>query len=308
MASQVNVGLLVPGSFREAPPKMPEFTEFFRRADQLGFHSLWVIDRIFHEINVLEPMTLLTCAAAVTSRIRLGTSVLLFVFRNPVQLARTTATLDHLSGGRLTLGISLGGRDYEFEPLGISKERRVSRFRENLALLRELWAEGDTSHHGRLYNMDNVNVAPKPVQRPGIPIVIGGTAEPVLKRSGQEADGWVAGGGGTPETFRQSWEKVQGYAREAGKDPDSLDAGKLMYICVGDDRDWCRNNLVEYTHAYYGDQYDVDNNCAFGPPEECAKKIQSFVDAGVKTMILGPSSPNVGQITRIANEVVPLLK
>ena len=65
---------------------------------------------------------------------------------------------------------------------------------------------------------------------------------------------------------------------------------------------------MEYTHAYYGDQYDVDSNCAFGPPEEYAKKIQSFVDAGAKTMILGPSSPNVGQITRIANEVVPLLR
>ena len=78
-------------------------------------------------------MTLLTCAAAVTSRVRLGTSVLLFALRNPVLMAKTTATLDYLSGGRLILGVSLGGRDNEFEPLGVSMQQRVSRLRENLA-------------------------------------------------------------------------------------------------------------------------------------------------------------------------------
>ena len=222
MPTNANIGLLVPGSFAGDPPAMEEFTQFFRRADELGYHSLWVIDRIFHQNSVLEPLTLLTCAAAVTSRIRLGTSVLLFVFRNPVQLARTTATLDYLSGGRLTLGISLGGRDHEFGPMGISTQRRVSRFRENLSLLRKLWNEKNVSHHGRFYHMDDVNVEPKPVQQPGIPIILGGSAEAVLKRSAEEADGWVAGGGGGPDAFRQSWQKVKDYAQAAGKDPDSL--------------------------------------------------------------------------------------
>src|SRR5438105_5191518 len=118
MASNARVGILVPGSFAGTPPTLSEFTAFFQRADDLGLHSLWVIDRIFHTVNVLDPMTLLTCAAAVTSRVRLGTSVLLFALRNPVLMAKTTATLDYLSGGRLILGVSLGGRDNEFEPLG----------------------------------------------------------------------------------------------------------------------------------------------------------------------------------------------
>ena len=180
MPTDATLGLLVSGSFRSEPPQMEEFTQFFRRADDLGFDSLWVIDRIYHDINILEPMTLLTCAAAVTSRIRLGTSVLLFLFRNPVQLARTTATLDYLSGGRVTLGISLGGRDFEFGPMGISRERRVSRFRESLSLMRKLWTEKSVTHHGRFYNKDNVTVEPKPVQKPGIPILIGGSADRVL--------------------------------------------------------------------------------------------------------------------------------
>ncbi len=309
MPTDAKMALLVPGSFAVAPPNIEEYTQFFRRADDLGFHSLWVIDRIFHQINIMEPLTLLTCAATVTTRVRLGTSVLLSLFRNPVQLARTTATLDYLSGGRVTLGISLGGRDHEFEAMGIAKDRRVSRFRENLTLMRKLWAETDVTHHGRFYHLDNVNMWPKPLQKPGIPIIIGGSADAVLKRSAEDADGWVAGTGGDQEIFRQAWQKVQGYARAAGKDPDSLDSGKLMYIFVGENRAQCRESLIKFTQAYYGPQYDVDtNNCAFGPAEQCAEKIQGFIDAGAKTMLLGPTWPDVSQITRIAEEVVPLLR
>ena len=308
MTTEAKIGLLVPGSFAGTPPSMQDFTQFFRRADELGFDSLWVIDRIFHDINILEPMTLLTCAAAVTNRIRLGTSVLLFLFRNPVQLAKTAATLDHLSGGRLTLGISLGGRDFEFGPMGIDRERRVSRFRESLALMRKLWTEDNVTHHGRFYDMDNVTVLPKPVQQPGIPIWFGGSAEGALKRSAELADGWVGGGSGGNDAYRQTWQKVKDYAQAAGKDPESLDSGRLAYVYVDQDREKCRQALVEFTHAYYGPQYDVDNNCVFGSAEECAAMIQGFIDAGAKTMILGPTWPDVDQIERIAREVVPLLK
>ncbi len=213
MATNANIGLLVPACFKDQPPKLSEFAEFFQRAESLGFHSLWCIDRVFHPINIIEPMALLTCAATVTSRIRLGTAVYLFVLRNPVLAAKTFATLDYLSEGRLTLGISLGGRDNEFEPLGVSMKRRVSRFEEGLALMRKLWTERDVSFHGRYYNMDNVNVDPKPVQKPSIPIIMGGNADPVFKRAAQEADGWVAGGAGTAEGFGGSWQKVRGYAQ-----------------------------------------------------------------------------------------------
>ena len=308
MATNARVGILIPGSFAGTPPTLPEFTAFFRCADDLGLHALWVIDRIFHTVNILDPMTLLTCAAAVTSRIRLGTSVLLFALRNPVLMAKTTATLDYLSGGRLILGVSLGGRDNEFEPLGVSMQQRLSRLRENLTVMRQLWTEPQVTFHGRHYHMDNVSMEPKPLQKPGIPILMGGRAEAVLKRSAEAADGWIAGGQGTPEAFREAWQKVRGYAQAAGKDPDALDAGKLMYISVGADRERCREQLRAFTHAYYGPQFDVDANCAFGPPEVCAAKIQGFLDAGAKTVMLGPTWPDVEQVRRIAHEVVPRLQ
>ena len=177
-----------------------------------------------------------------------------------------------------------------------------------MAVMRTLWSEQNASFHGRYYHMDNVNIEPKPLQKPGIPIIMGGRAEAVLKRSAEEADGWVAGGQGNPESFAENWEKVRGHAVAAGKDPSTLEAGKLLYITVGEDREGCKNRLMEYTHAYFGPQFDVDSNCAFGPAEECAGRIQGFIDAGVKTVMLGPTWPDVEQVSRIAAEVIPRLR
>jgi probable F420-dependent oxidoreductase len=308
MATTAKIGLMIPGSYVGAMPPPSAFNEFFRRADELGFDALWTIDRIFHDLNILDPLTLLAHAAAVTSRVRLGTAVLLFAFRNPVLVAKTAATLDYLSGGRLTLGISLGGRDSEFASQGIPIKQRVSRLRENLTVMRKLWTEQNVTFHGRYYQLDQVNMEPKPVQKPGIPILMGGSVDAVLKRSAETADGWIAGSRGSPETFHEAWQKVLSYARAAGHDPSTLESGKLLYIDVGEDRLQCRDNLQTLTHAYYGPQYDVDANCVFGSPEACAAKIQEFIDAGAQSIILAPTGLDVQQLTRLAREVVPLLR
>jgi probable F420-dependent oxidoreductase len=308
MATTAKIGLMIPGSYAGAMPPPSAFGTFFQSAEELGFDALWTIDRIFHELNILDPLTVLTHAGAVTSRLRLGTAVLLFAFRNPVLVAKTAATLDYLSGGRLTLGVSLGGRDYEFASQGVPIKQRVSRLRENLSVMRKLWTEQHVTFHGRYYHLDQVNMEPKPVQKPSIPILMGGGVDAVLKRSAEEADGWIAGSRGTPETFHQSWQKVQAYARAAGKDPAGLESGKLLYIDVGEDRTQCRDKLRAFTQAYYGPQYDVDGTAVFGPPGVCAAKIQEFIDAGAKNIVLAPTGLEAGQLTRLAKEVIPALR
>ena len=209
MPTDVKLGILVPGMFGGTPPTLGEFSSFFSRAEELGYDSLWVIDRVFHPVNIIDPMALLTVAATVTERVRLGTAVLLFVLRNPILVAKSTATLDYLSGGRLTLGISLGGRDNEFDPLGVDVRQRVSRFNEGLEVMRRLWSERDVTHHGRYFSLDSVNVDPKPVQQPSIPVIIGGSADSALQRAAEHTDGWVAGGAATPEVFATAWGKVR---------------------------------------------------------------------------------------------------
>ena len=307
MPTNANIGILVPGSYEGPPPRMDEFARFFRSAEELGFESVWATDRIFHRINILDPFTLLACAAASTSTIRLGTAVILFALRHPALVAKTVGTLDYMSGGRLTLGISLGGRDEEFQSLGVNVGQRVGRFNEGLRIMRRLWEGNEITFHGRYYDLDAVTVRPGPADGRSIPIVLGGRADTLLRRSARNADGWVAGSTGDAEAFAQAWQTVQSHGEAAGKSPDSLESGKLIYIATGPEEEKCKADLRASLHPYYGPGYDVDEHCAFGSPDRCAAKIQPFIDAGAKTIMLGPCDTNVDQLQMIAEAVVPPL-
>lgn len=307
VSRRVNVGILVPCTSGQALASPSAYREFFQQAESLGFHALWTVDRIFHSINVLDSLTLLTWAAASTERIRLGTAVLLFAFRNAVLVAKQAATLDYLSGGRLSLGISLGGSEREFKGLGVPIKERVARLRENITVLRRLLTGEPVTFQGRFYNLEGVSIRPRPVQRGGIPLVMGGRVDASLRRGVELTDGWMMGSTGMPEEFRAAWGKVQEDAHSLGKDPAQLDAGKLIYLAVDDDRDRARRLLQPYLHGYYSPSYDVDRFAIFGPPAEVAQRLQGFVDAGVKTLILGPPSPDAAHLRRLAQEVVAQL-
>lgn len=308
MPGRVKIGLLIPTSFGEALPEPATFADFFRAADELGFDSLWVIDRISHQMaKVLDPLTVLSYAAAVTSRIRLGTAVLLFSFRSPVLVAKSAATLDHLSGGRLTLGVSLGGGYREYQALGVPIKERVGRLREGLEVMRKLWTGSEVTFHGRFYHLEKVKIEPKPIQKPSIPILMGGQVDAVLRRSVELADGWIAGSFVTPDKLRESVEKISRYARELGRDVGALEIGKLLYMAVGDDRQRARERVKSYTHTYYGPEYPVDQVTVFGPPQECVERLREFAGAGAKTLMLGMTWPDRDELARIAREIAPRL-
>ena len=308
MPTKANIGLLIQNSYAGSMPEPQEFVAFFQAAEELGFHSLWVTERFIHQVKTLHSFTTLAWAAGVTSRIKLGTAVVLATFRHPLLLAKTVANLDYLSGGRVILGLSLGGRPNEFEALGIPLRQRPRRFEETVAILRQLWSQPSVTFQGRHFTLEGVTMAPRPGPERSIPILLGGSAEPVLRRAAALADGWMAGTSGTIEQLRQRIESVLQLAGEAGKGPESFDISKLLYMAIDDSTEKARERLAASMHAYYGPQYDVDNNCAFGPPEACARGIQVYLDAGVKTLMLGLTWPDVQELERLKREVVPLLE
>ncbi|MBI4199244.1 MAG: LLM class flavin-dependent oxidoreductase [Chloroflexi bacterium] len=309
MPSAVNVGLLVPSNFVGRTPDRREFVDFFRAAEVLGFHSLWAVERVIHErAAAFHPFSFLAWAAGATSRIKLGTAVVLATLRHPLLIAKAAGTLDYLSGGRFVLGVSVGGRPEEFEALGIPIRQRARRLEETMALLRQMWSGPQVSFQGRYFSFQGPSLAPRPARPDAIPILVGGTAEPVLKRAATLGDGWIAGSGAMPEYVKEGWLKVQHWATEAGRDPGKLDLGKLLYVAVDDTVAKARRRLAPYVQGYYGEQYDVDGRCAFGPPEACAQKLLPFVAAGVKTFILGLSWPSVRELERLQRDVVPLLR
>ncbi len=213
---------------------------FARRAEELGFHSLWASDHIViprriggeyagggrfpvgPDMPFLEPISLLHFVAAATERIRLGTSVVVLPMRNPIVTAKELATLDVLSGGRLIFGVGAGWMAEEFEALGVPFRGRGRRTDEYLEVVRRLWTEDDPSFHGRYVRVEGIGFAPKPLQRPHPPIWVGGMAEGALRRAGTYGDAWHATGTVDTELLARAFARVRQYAREAGRDPDRL--------------------------------------------------------------------------------------
>ena len=223
-------------------------------------------------------------------------------------LAKAAASMDHISTGRFSLGISLGGRVDEFEVLGIPLRQRPRRFDETIAIIRHLWSKREVSYTGRHFNLDRVTISPRPPAGRSIPVLLGGGADPVLRRVASVADGWIAGSSANSDQMAQRVENLRAYAQEAGRNPSTLEIGKLIYTAVDATSERARTRLEGPLKAYYGSQYDVDKLCAFGSPQDCASAIQPYLDAGATTILFGLTSPDVNELELMKREVLPLLR
>src|SRR5262244_3735589 len=197
-----NIGLVF---VTPAPLTKPDnVVNFAKKCEQMGADSMWTIDRVAYDN--LESLTILAAAAATTRKIRLGTSVLLAGLRHPALLAKTVATLDFISNGRLTLGVGFGSRESDFSAVEVPWEARGSRAVEGIQLMKRLWTEENVTHKGRFFDVQNLTLGPRPIQKP-IPIFTGGSAEVALKRAGTWANGFIFGSSAIPE-FSTTWEKI----------------------------------------------------------------------------------------------------
>jgi probable F420-dependent oxidoreductase len=194
------------------------------RAEALGFDSVWAHDHVFNVGHVLdriggrpyyEPLTVLSFVAARTRRIRLGTSVLVLPYHNPIRLAKTAATLDVLSGGRLILGIGVGAIQKEMEAMGTPFKVRGAFTDEAIAVMRTLWRDEDPSFEGTFSHFDGMKFSPKPAR--GIPIVIGGVSRAAIRRAARRGDGWQPLGL-SPDALAQGMATLRDEARAAGRD------------------------------------------------------------------------------------------
>ena len=172
-------------------------------AESLGFNSIWVMDHLFNNGYIRErlddapyyhPLSVLSYLSATTQSITLGTSVLVLPYHNPVDLAKYTATLDQISGGRLTLGVGVGAMAEEFDALGISLKDRGSLTNESINILKELWTNENPSYVSNRWNFSDLKFSPKPLQKPSIPLWIGGASEGALARAARIGDGWHPSG------------------------------------------------------------------------------------------------------------------
>jgi alkanesulfonate monooxygenase SsuD/methylene tetrahydromethanopterin reductase-like flavin-dependent oxidoreductase (luciferase family) len=279
-----------------------------QEAERLGFDSLWATERVFHRINILDSLTVLSWAAALTQRIRLGTAALLLALHSPALVARAIASLDYLSGGRMNVCVTLGGHEAEHQGVGAAVKQQVARLRENVAMLRRLLSEETVTMGGRFQTLQEASVNPKPLRPAGMPILFGGFGDASLRRAGELADGWIGGGSSKLGDFVHQRQTIQEAAAARGRDLSAFTWGKLIYVAVADSRPQGRAMLQPYIHAYYSPQYDIDGACVFGTPDECVERLVPFVEAGLQLFIMGtPPTLDLEHLRRIARDVVPRL-
>lgn len=214
---------------------------FARAADDAGFDGLWVFDHVVLQkeqqskypyspdgtlgfpptLDFLEPLTQLAFLAAITKRVRLGTSVLVLPMRQPVLHAKIMATIDFLSGGRFVLGAGVGWWQQEFEVLSVPFAKRGKRMDECLQLVRALWTQEFVDFKGEFYDCVDWACNPKPVRAEGIPIWLGGESRKQLERAGKYGDGWLATAKSLP-TLKDDFAIATQAASDAGRDPSQL--------------------------------------------------------------------------------------
>ena len=271
------------------------------RAERHGFDSLWVLDRLVYDN--LSPLATLAAVAAVTERIRLGTSVLVAPMYNPFHLAKEAATIDQLSQGRLTLGLGVGVHTEDFAAAGVPYRTRAQRFAEMLVLLRQAWAGESIRHQGRIFQVDLPPMGPRPIQAGGIPVWMGGYADPAIDRAGRLADGYIAGARGVASA-RQAVTSFRTAAARHGRDPGSLPTAALVYATLGPDVATAADHMNRFFAAYYGRQlFDPAEHGLVGPADQAATRMREYAELGLDLLIVVPAVRDPVQVDRLAEAV-----
>jgi probable F420-dependent oxidoreductase len=303
-------GVFLPISGRAAGPET--LTQAARQAESLGYDSVWCADRIVipWEIKTpypyaegksfivppdrpfFEPLTCLAFLAGSTEKVRLGISVLVLPYRQPLYWAKIATTIDHLSKGRLILGVGVGWMTEEFDALGANFPDRGRLSDEQLDLLKILWKEEHASFSGKYYRFEDIAFSPKPLQKPRIPIWVGGEGTRAQRRAGEYGDAWFPYFVRmTPEELKRRFENVKRAAGKAGRDPQNL----RLNCCLP----------IELANQPLPQEADRLR----GSAEQIAEAIRAYEDIGVEHLALQFMVPHwperTEQIERFAREVMP---
>ena len=287
---------------------------YSQRAEALGFESLWAWDHVILGVEpsfpILDAVGTLTAIAARTTRIKLGTGVLVLPLRNPTVAAKSLGTLDVISKGRLILGVAAGWYAREFDAVGVPFKQRGRLFERNFEILTKLWTQDRVTLQVDEFNLRDAVMVPKTAQRPRPPILIGGYVDAVLKRVATKADGWLTYFY-TPESYRKGWEKILGFAREAGRDPNALTGTNQLAILVGASRAQTEEPMRKWLQT----EWDVAawsestiEHAIRGSVDECVEQLRAHVASGVDRLILIPYRYHPEQVEIIAKEILPRLK
>jgi probable F420-dependent oxidoreductase len=284
------------------------------RIEEMGYDSAWTSEHIFFYFPTFDALTSLAAMAALTTRITLGTAVFLLPLRPAALAAKEIASVDNLSGGRLILGVGVGGEfPKEFEAVGVPVKERGRRTDEAIEVMKKLFTEDNVTFEGRYTTLPGVTLMPKPIQKGGPPIWIAGRSEAAIRRAGRLADGYLPYLF-SPERLRDSLAKVREEAEKAGRDPAAITCGIYQFICLADTYEEAKKISATDLQRRYNQPFEklVDRYVVMGNPDDCVKRLGDFAEAGVTHFILVPmvrgGEDFTPQIEGYARDIVPRMR
>ena len=257
-------------------------------------------------------LPVLAVAAGATDQVRVLSSIILTPFYHPLVLARTTATLDAASGGRLTLGVGVGGEfPVEFEAAGLRVDQRGRRTDECLEVMRKLWTGEKGTFSGRHFQLTDAMINPAPVQKPNPPVWVSGSRDAAMARAAKFGDGWMPYFYDAPR-YSDSVQKIKGFAAAAGRDISGFQWAHFPYIAIYPTEQQAAEVAAEQLggrYLYGGEFLDIVRKyCLLGTVENCIKQLQEYIDAGARQIIFSISCPREDRerhLETIAKELIP---
>lgn len=323
----VRVGVVLPtfygGSYADNDPALGKLVEFGQCAEREGFDGLWVLEHLvvappIYRTTWLEPLSVLSALSAVTSRVRLGTSILILPLRNPAILAKTVGTMDYLSGGRITLGVGVGWWDQEYEVCGVPKAERGRRMDENLDLLRTLFGSRPATYAGPTYQFKDISIEPLPVQQPRIPIWLGGGSaigtaqrvytpqtDRVLRRVAKYGDGWISRASISGELMVRDWRRILEYGEQFGRGASEFTFAHFNYVFLNSGSDLSEREAAKRFSKLSNLPFEeVRSQYLVGTRSQVLARLDRLVELGVQYFILAPTGFDYGIVDFLAEEVL----
>jgi probable F420-dependent oxidoreductase len=277
------------GAYSAGVPDARALTEFARTAEDIGFDSIQVGDHVQWHAPIHEATLVLATFAAATSRVHIASDVIILPLRDPVLIAKTVASLDVLSRGRMIFGVGVGGdHAAEYRAMRVPLTERGSRANEMLEIVRGLFTGERFSYAGRHFTLDDVSIAPRPVQ-PRLPIWVGGSSDGALRRAARYGDGWI-GAFVSERKFARLRAQTRELLAEDRRAADDFTWGAFLFTYLSPNAAQALGAAAAYIdHVYHLPGEDIMTRFGIaGPVEMCAERVQSYVDAGADYIVLGP--------------------
>ncbi len=282
------------------------FRAYLARAEELGFDGAWAQEGVLGTMPGFSPVEAMTFAAACTRRLRLGCAVFVSTLHSPVHLAKSLATVDQLSRGRVEIGVGTGGGRRPFAAFGVSPDRYVARFTEGIALMKALWTQDRVSFGGEFWRLEGAAMEPKPFQKPHPPLWFGAASPAALRRAVRLGDGFIGAGSSTTAAFAEQAQVVRDALADAGRPAGSFPIAKRVYIAIDEDAGRARQRVNDALGRLYGQRVPAIEAAAIaGRPADCLREVRQVAEAGAELILFTALFDQHEQMERVAAEIVP---